>query len=310
MSPPDRGGGGGRGHQPGQDAAVGRGQSHARCPLPPRHSGSGRAGAPGRARGTRWWRKGPPGEGEASGGRGDTQHAGDTGGTRPCVAAVGDTGLRGDQPCAGRRARAGAAPTWPPEPLAHPPCALSPPRCSPGEPCPYLGVPTALLPPPVSLLVAGTGGTAVLPLRGSGGRDGARRAEWGPGTLAGSGAGGAGWGPGTPTGSASHEPSAGAGWQWGSGRPHGGPGGLGVAGGWPVPWGVLPSAWLESPWERCSQPVPGAGGHGGAREGWRQRPAPRCPHLDGHLIFPRVLQRKQTARGWTLGSAMGCLGQG
>lgn len=173
MSPPDRGGGVGRGHQPGRDAAVG-GWGAQPCPVPlptpslrvwPRWGAGTRGGDTLVAEGT------PPGRAKQAGAGGTRSMLGARGGTRPCVAAVGDTGVRGNQPCAGWGARAGGAPTWPPKPPRPPPGALSPPRCSPGEPCPYLGVPTALLPLPVSRLRRGDcGGCCFPPAGGWGGR--------------------------------------------------------------------------------------------------------------------------------------------
>lgn len=133
----------------------------------------------------------PPGKGEASGGRGDTQHAGGTGGTRPCVAAVGDTGVRGDQPCAGWGARAGgSAPTWPPRPLARPPGLCPLPAAAPGSSALTCGPHSAALPACVTRPWQGLWGLLFSPCGGLGERMEPRRAGWGPGTLAGSGAGG------------------------------------------------------------------------------------------------------------------------
>lgn len=222
MKQPKDGEGGGvpsrsRGRRgPGSPARAGRGggegHSHARSPCPPRHSGSGRAGVPGRAGGTRWWRKGPPREGRSK--RGPGGHA-------ACWGHGRDTSLRGG----GGRHRGAGGPalcwvggegggerthmaTQAPRP---PPGALSPPRCSPGELCPYLRSPQRCSPCLCHSSVAGTVGAAVFPLRGAGGKDGAPMGRVGSGDPRWLRGRGAAWGPGTPTGSASHEPSAG-GW--------------------------------------------------------------------------------------------------
>lgn len=80
--------------------------------------------------------------------------------------------------------------------------------------------------------------------------------------------------------------------QWGWGRPHGGPGGLGCV-------------WGGSRLSLLARGEPGTV----ARAGRREHPGRGLlhPRLDGHLIFPRFLQRKQTARGWTLTGAVLCL---
>lgn len=200
MSPPDRGGGGGRGHQPGRDAAVGGGTAMPGAPAHPVTLGC-RDARGGHAGGGR----DPPGEGEASGGRGDTQHAGDTGGTRPCVAAVGDTGLRGGPALSlgggrgrGRHPHGHSSPS--PTPRGFVPSPLQPRGALSLPGGPHSAAPPACVTPPSQGLMFSRWG-----------KDGARRAGQGLGTLAGSGVGGAGWGPGTLAGSASHEPSAG-GW--------------------------------------------------------------------------------------------------
>lgn len=212
MSPPDRGGGGGRGLQPGRDAAVGRGTAMPGAPAHPVTPGLAALGCRDARGGHAGGGRDPPGKGEASGGRGDTQHAGGTGGTRPCVAAVGDTGVRGGPALCWVGGEGGGErthmATQAPRP---PPGALSPPRCSPGELCPYLRSPQRCSPCRCHSSVAGTVGAAVFPLRGAGGKDGAPMGRVGSGDPRWLRGRGAGWGPGTPTGSASHEPSAG-GW--------------------------------------------------------------------------------------------------
>lgn len=86
-------------------------------------------------------------------------------------------------------------------------------------------------------------------------------------------------------------PRAGIRGQWGWGRPHGGPGGLGCV-------------WGGSRLSLLARGVPSTM----ARAGGRGHPGRGLlhPRLDGHLIFPRFLQRKQTARGWTLTGAVRC----
>lgn len=206
--PKDGGWGGGwgrsRGHQRGWDAAWGREGGDAQpCPVthphPPPPSahpvtpgwrpGSGSAlGGGGARHGTRRWRRGHPREGAASGGGGGGRHSmlgARGGGSRPCVAVVGDTGVRGGRPCAGESGRgvgggnpmATQAPRPPPRGSVGHPTAPSPPQ-SPREPCPYLGGGGSPRPHspylgPSSIAGAGEGGAAV-PLGGGGGQDGAR----------------------------------------------------------------------------------------------------------------------------------------
>lgn len=202
MKQPKDGEGGGvpsrsRGRRgPGSPARAGRGggegHSHARSPCPPRHSGSGRAGVPGRAGGTRWWRKGPPpGRAKQAGAGGTRSMLGAREGHVPAWRRWETQGCGGTSPVlGGGRGRGGAHPTWPPRPLARPPGLCPLPAAAPGSSALTCGPHSAALPACVTRPWQRLWGLLFSPCGGLGERMEPRWAGWGPGTLAGSGAGG------------------------------------------------------------------------------------------------------------------------